>query len=80
MRHAPLRESRLIDLIRDLGYEVADLGNVDIVRPQAMALPGENPKYLPEVLASSANIASAVRQSLDSGSMPVIPAATIPLR
>lgn len=72
MRHAPLRESRLIDLIRDLGYEVADLGNVDIVRPQAMALPGENPKYLPEVLASSANIASAVRQSLDSGSMPVI--------
>lgn len=72
MRHAPLRERRLIDLIRDLGYEVEDVGNVEIVRPQAMAMPGENPKYLPELLASNTNIAAAVQRSIGSGAMPVI--------
>jgi arginase len=72
MRMAPLRQRRLIDLIRQLGYETVDRGNVEIVNPQADAMPAENPRYLPEVIASSDNIARAVSQSLDSGAMPVI--------
>lgn len=72
MRSAPLRDRLLIDLIRELGYEAVDRGNVDIVRPMALSMPAENPKYLPELLASSANIAETVRETLSGGALPVI--------
>lgn len=72
MRLAPLRDQRLIDLIRDLGYEAVDRGNVEIMRPQALAMPRENPKYLPEALVSCTNISAAVYESLKSGALPVI--------
>ena len=52
MRLAPLRGRRLIDVVRGLGYEAVDKGNVEILKPRDLARPGENPRYLPEMLAS----------------------------
>lgn len=72
MRLAPLRDRRLIDLIRDQGYEAEDRGDVEIVRPKSLPLPAENPKYLPEVVESCKNISAAVYEALARGAFPVI--------
>lgn len=72
LRMSPLRGRRLSDHIRELGYEVADHGDVAIVRPETQARSGANPKYLDEVTASSQNIFDAVTKVLDSDEVPVI--------
>ena len=72
MRLASLRGSRLIDAIRDLGYEAVDRGNVPVVYPEKPAGPEDNPKYLSEVADTCGNIAEAVRSSMTNGSIPVI--------
>lgn len=72
MRLAPIRGRRLIDMIRDLGYEAEDRGNVDIIRPESLAPAGENPKYLSETMASCGNIAAAVKDVMTDGALPVI--------
>lgn len=72
MRLASLHGSRLIDVIRELGYEAVDRGNVPIVLPEGTAGAGENPKYLNEVSESCSNIADAVYTSLSNGAIPVI--------
>ncbi len=72
MRLSRMRGGVLIDHIRSLGYEVTDHGNVDIVRPQTPPEATANPKYLPEMVASSANIANGVKRILSDGAIPVI--------
>ncbi len=72
MRLASLRGPRLIDAIRDLGYEAVDRGNVAVVHPEAPAASDENPKYLQEVAETCRNIADAVQNSLAAGAIPVI--------
>ncbi len=72
IRLASIRNKRLIDLIGDLGYEVRDAGDVDIVKPDNPAADGANPKYLKEALASCINIAEKVKDLLSDGSLPVI--------
>ncbi len=72
MRLASFHGKRLVDLIRALGYEVEDGGDVAIERPKIAAEPGENPKYLKETAISCANIASAVEAALDQGEIPIV--------
>jgi len=72
MRLASLRGRRLIDLIRELGYDVIDKGNVAIAKPDDIAAAGENPKYLTEIIESCENIAAKVSRALDDGAIPVI--------
>lgn len=72
IRLANFRGSGLEDHIRELGYDVADYGDVDVVKPDYIADSGENPKYLAEMLETSRRSAEAVRSILDSGALPVI--------
>ena len=72
MRLANLRGESLVERIGELGYEVIDHGNAEIVRPTSPAAATENPKYLTEMLKSAGNIASSVKTILDSGTLPVI--------
>jgi arginase len=72
MRLANLRGESLVERITDLGYEVIDHGNADIVRPSRPAGVADNPKYLPEILESARNIASSLKPIIDSGTLPVI--------
>lgn len=72
MRTSRMRGRTLVEHISDLGYEVNDIGNVEIVRPGAAAAPDTNPKYLSESLASFANIAPAVQMVLDSDGIPIV--------
>lgn len=72
MRLSLIRGSVLSDLIRSLGYEVTDHGNSEIARPTAIADTTANPKYLPEMTTSCANIATDVKRILSGGATPVI--------
>src|SRR5688500_14985419 len=67
MRLSRMRGGVLTDHIRALGYEVTDHGNVEIVRPSEPAEETANPKYLPEMIASSANTSAAVKRILSDG-------------
>lgn len=72
MRLASLNGRRLIDSIRELGYDADDRGNTDIVRPVAAALSSDNPRYLKESLASFSGISDAVHGILGEGVIPII--------
>jgi len=72
MRIGSLRGNTLAEMIRGLGYEVEDRGNVEITRPSTSAPADENPKYLKEMVESCKRTAAAVRQALDDGRFPVI--------
>ncbi len=72
IRLANIRGSLLIEHIRELGYQVKDYGDVEVVKPDYVARAGENPKYLQEMISTSNNSAEAVKKSLQSGEIPVI--------
>jgi len=72
MRRSPIRGRLLIEHIRELGYDVNDYGDVEIVKPDRIASADENPKYLAEMLASCQNMAVMLREIMSSESIPVI--------
>jgi arginase len=72
IRHANIRGNPLIRQIAELGYEVKDYGDVEIIKPQYVAQKSDNPKYLPEMTASCENAARAVKKILGAGELPVI--------
>jgi arginase len=72
MRLSRMRGGTLTDHIRDLGYDVTDYGNSNVVKPAAPAEAGANPKYLTEMIESCSNIAADVRRVLADGGLPVI--------
>ena len=72
MRLANIGSHSLVDHIRELGYEVEDLGDVAVVPPSGTPADEEKLKYLAEVAETSRRSADAVRQILERGAMPVI--------
>lgn len=72
LRLANIRGNLLAEHIRDLGYELKDYGDVEIVQPNYIAPTDENPKYLDEMLASCRNMSDALQEILKDGAMPVI--------
>lgn len=71
MRLSRVRGETLAQHIACLGYSVTDFGNVDVIRPNYLA-DGENPRYLPEMLASCRNMIESLDAVLDAGCVPVI--------
>jgi arginase len=67
MRYADLEE-RLVSL----GYEVEDLGNVETAVQEATALRDERARYLPEILATCAQVAAKVGDAIASGARPLV--------
>jgi arginase len=72
IRLSRIRGRRLVEHIAELGYEVADHGDVDVIRPVAPADPDENPKYLREMVASSQNSFNAILAMLANSETPII--------
>ncbi len=72
IRLASIRGNHLEEHIKDLGYEVNDHGDVEVIKPNYLAAAGENPKYLQEMIATSKNSAAAVQKILKAGEFPVI--------
>jgi len=72
MRFSPIRGQRLFEHIEEMGYIVTDHGDVETIVPDKPADASDNPKYLPEMAASTKNIADAVTRLLRSDEIPVI--------
>jgi len=72
LRLAEIRGSLLTELIAELGYEVKDYGDVEIVKPDYVAKAKENPKYLKEILASYENISKDLKNILSNDEFPLI--------
>ncbi|MDQ6786608.1 MAG: arginase [Acidobacteriota bacterium] len=72
IRLAEIRGSFLTEHIAELGYEVKDYGDVEIIKPDYVAKKEDNLKYLKEILAASKNSANSVKQILEDGAFPVI--------
>lgn len=72
IRHSPIRGSRVIRHLEQLGFKVIDRGNVTLVQPaDGQRVPGDL-HNLAEIAASSENIATEVMGSLGRGATPVI--------
>jgi arginase len=69
---AALRVARLNQRIAQLGYEVRDLGDMRVVRPQSPPDPAEKVKYLPEISAACEELAQEVRKILEGGELPLV--------
>lgn len=72
LRLSNISGNLLLDNISALGYEVTDHGNVEIVSPDRVHAPAENPKFLKEMLASYGNMSTVVRWCLANDEMPII--------
>lgn len=72
IRLAKIRDGSLVSLIAELGYEVRDYGDVEIVKPNYVAETEENPKYLKEILASYANMSRDIKAILNNDEFPLI--------
>jgi arginase len=72
MRLSNIRGKLLVDHIRDLGYDVTDHGDIEVVRPARPAAENENPRYLREMLESCTNMSHALDRILGNGELPII--------
>lgn len=68
---AALRVARLNQRIAQLGYEVRDLGDLRIERPNSLVEPVERPKYLREISKACEDLAVEVRSILNAGELPL---------
>ena len=67
MGPSALRVANLNGRLKDLGYEVEDLGNVPVVQPETEPAGNARAKYLPQITATCVQVADLVRQSLKDG-------------
>lgn len=72
IRLSRVRGAQLSSHLADLGYDVTDHGNAQIVQPTKTAEAGENPKYVSELSRSFANISGSLTRILKDGAIPVI--------
>lgn len=72
LRLTQIRGKRLVEHIAELGYQVKDYGDVEIVNPTYIAKPEDNPKYLEQMISSSRNIADSIEKLFEDGEFPII--------
>ena len=72
LRLSHIRGKFLTELIAELGYDVKDYGDVEIIKPNYVAQAEENPKYLKEMIASYKNMAGDIKRVLADDAFPVI--------
>ncbi|MDX6693659.1 MAG: arginase [Blastocatellia bacterium] len=68
---AALRVARLNQRIAQLGYEVRDLGDMRITRPESLIESTEKPKYLREISRACEDLATEVYNVLRAGEIPL---------
>jgi arginase len=72
IRMSQVRGRSLVEHLEELGYEVVDRGDVEIVRPIAEAKPEDNPKYLTEMAGSCHNMLAPISTAISDGTIPII--------
>ena len=72
MGPAALRVARLTPRIAQLGYDVEDLGDLQLERPRSTPSPEEKLKYVKEIGAACELLAQKVREMFDTGEFPIV--------
>ncbi len=69
---AAMRVARLNQRLALLGYEVGDLGDMRLERPQTIAAPGDKAKYLREISIACEELAGEVQKAMRAGEFPIV--------
>jgi arginase len=72
MGPSAIRVADLNKRLENLGYEVADAGNISVRNAEMMQITDGKAKYLPEIAAACQKLADHVESALESGSIPII--------
>jgi arginase len=69
---AAMRVARLNQRLALLGYEVRDLGDMRLERPQTIAAPDDKAKYLREISMACEELAAEVQRVMRAGEFPIV--------
>lgn len=72
MGPSAIRVAHLDDRLAALGYEVHDLGNVEVDQAESRPIGRENARYLHEITATCRRLAKAVETALGKGQFPLV--------
>jgi arginase len=72
MGTSAIRYAGLVERIRSLGLEAVDLGDVGVAVPEAVTAGDERARFLPQILATCAQVADLVEQAAESGRLPLV--------
>ncbi len=72
MGPSAVRVAELNERLRQLGYEVMDVGNIPVRNAEMMHIAVPRAKYLPEITVACQTLADQVEAALDSGAIPVV--------
>jgi len=72
MGPSAIRYAGLEERLTEIGHTVTDRGNVVAPEPEALALVDERARFLPEILASCAELASLVETTVSEGARPLV--------
>lgn len=72
MGPSAIRVARLDARLASLGYEVDDLGNVEVEQAESRPVGRENARYLPEITRTCSRLAKAVEGALAAGQFPLV--------
>lgn len=72
MGPSAIRVAHLDDRLAALGYEVHDLGNVEVDQAESRPIGRENARYLHEITATCRRLAKAVEGALAKGQFPLV--------
>src|SRR5215469_6646707 len=71
MGPSAVRVANLNARLAALGYQVEDLGNVEVAQAETASQGNQRAKYLPEIAATCQRLAVAVGQTLSHGRLPL---------
>jgi arginase len=72
MGPSALRVAGLHSRIKQLNYQVEDLGNISVKQPEEMPVGEKRAKYLAEIAEACKDLAEATEKSLEDGFLPLI--------
>ena len=72
MGPAALRVARLTPRIRQLGYEVEDLGDLQLERPSSAPDQEDKLKYVQQISAACESLAKGVKEIVAAGHLPIV--------
>jgi arginase len=72
MGPSAIRYAGLHSRLKNLGWEVEDMGNIDVPVPETRRIKDKNLKYLPEIVDVNEQLYQAVAQAIDEGVIPLI--------
>lgn len=72
MGPSAVRAASLHARLAALGYDVEDLGNIDVVQPEAITPKPSSARFLPEIAASCGRLARMVERAAGEGKFPIV--------